>query len=139
MSAFVVKDRTINRVVTWLHQGRSNTIYYRKIKDALSLDLLARTHCERLAQAMFELNCRAIRERYDDSDRVEMIPTSFTPKYELATTMQAYKSLQCWRYQCPEGDVPETSVLCAIMAEILDCMAHDIIYSLPDYEKAAWD
>lgn len=139
MSAFLVKDRTINQVVTWLHQQRSDSIYQHKIEQAFGLNLLDRADCGRLAQAMFELNSKAVRQRYRDADQSEMIPASFTPKYELATAMQAYKSLRCWYYQCAEGDIRETSILYGIMGEILDCLAHEIICSMPAYEKATWD
>lgn len=139
MSAFVVKDRTINQVVTWLHQQGSDSIYHRKIKEAFGLDLLDQADCDRLAQSMFELNCRAVRERYGDADKAGMIPANFTPKWEPATAIQTYKSLQCWRYQCAEGDVSETSLLLTIMGEILNCMARDIICELPAYVEAAWD
>ena len=138
MSAFTVKDRTINQVVTWLHQQEPNGSYHRKFKEAFQLDLLDRADCDRLAQAMFELNCEAVSWRNDDY-KAERLPAKFALQHEPATAVAAYKSLRCWRYQCAEGDFHETSLLFTIMGEILDCIAHEIVCSLPDYEKAIWD
>jgi hypothetical protein len=138
MSAFVVEDRTINQVVTWLQQQRPDSAYHRKIKEAFSLDPLDHEDWDQVARAMFELSCRAVRQRYRDADEAGMIPESFTPKCEPATAIQAYKSLRCWLYQCAEGDVPEASILYSIMGEVADRMANDIACSLPDYEKASW-
>lgn len=139
MSAFVVGDKTINQVISWISDQPANSVYHRKVKEAFNLDPMRGVHCGQLAQEMLELNIRAVRQRYEDADQAQMIPDGGTWSYELTSSIQAYKSLRCFLYQCAEGDVPETSILYNILDELSDEMAHDIVCDLPEYEKAKWD
>jgi hypothetical protein len=138
MSAFVVEDKTINVVVSWMHEQRPETVYHRKIKEAFGLDLLSPDDYYTLSREMFKLNCTAVRQRYADNNPEEMIPDGFTPSYELAQPVQAYKSLRCWLYQCCEGETPEASILYNIMTELSNEMAGEIVTGSPQYEQAAW-
>lgn len=140
MSAFVVEDKTINRVVSFLHNQHHLSNYHLKIKESFGLDLLSEEDCEKLARSMFETNCRSVRARYADADEAEMIPREFVYSYELRTPpIQVYKSLRCWLYQCSEGDIPETSALYQGMRKLASLYAKEIVEASKDYEKADWD
>jgi hypothetical protein len=57
---------------------------------------------------------------------------------EAVSLMQVLKSLQCWLYQCNEGNVPATAVY-----GLFDTAGHlylmdTIITKLPEYEQAEW-
>jgi len=47
------------------------------------------------------------------------------------------KSLQCWKYQCSEGDIPETK-LYQFFEEVEHHLALKIVINLPEYDKATW-
>lgn len=52
---------------------------------------------------------------------------------------QSYKSLQCWLYQCCEGDIPEVSKLYKFFdTVVIRHMANSIITKTPAYEQAEW-
>ena len=116
MSAFVVEDQVINRVLAFLsqHNGRIPNL----LMQELGVNIHLAEETAKLGQSMIELNYSLRRE-----------PTNI---------IQAYKSLRCWLYQCAEGDVPETSLLYATMSRISDMLAHEIVQNLPQYDRAAW-
>jgi hypothetical protein len=46
--------------------------------------------------------------------------------------------MQCWLYQCNEGDVPEI-VLCGLFdTEVQLYLMTEIIDALPEYQNAFW-
>src|ERR1700694_2447680 len=112
MSAFMVEDQTINRVVTWLTREVQ--------RSRFTLDWLAREYDvdvsgdqwdEKLARAMFQLNCDGVHARYGEGEAEKFRPLNFTYKPEGDTFLvQVLKSLQCFLYQCSEGDVPHTKL-----------------------------
>ena len=139
MSAFMVEDQTINRVVTWLRREVGTNHY--------TLDQLARQYGvnltsdkwdEKLAKAMFQLNCDGVNARYGEGEAEKFRPLNFTYKPEGDTFLvQVLKSLQCWKYQCSEGDVPETK-LYQFFEEVEHHLALQIVIRSPEYDKAKW-
>ena len=139
MSAFMVEDKTINSIVTWL-TGEVATSH-------CTLDQLARTYDvdltsdkwdETLANAMFQLNCDGVNARYGEGEAEKFRPLNFTYRPEdCSSLVQVLKSLQCWNYQCSEGDVPETK-LYQFFEEVEHHLALKIVMNLPEYEKAKW-
>src|SRR6266571_1036277 len=122
MSAFMVEDTTINRVVTWLKREVSTSRF--------TLDMLA--------QEMFQLNCDGVNARYGNGEAEKFRPLNFTYRPEdCSSLVQVLKSLQCWNYQCSEGDVPETK-LYQFFEEVEHHVALQIVMGLPEYKKAKW-
>src|SRR5713101_47543 len=99
MSAFIVTDSIINKVVTWLHSEMVRDTYLSRIADDCGVPV----DSHQLAQAMKDLNYDGVNQRYDESNKSERI----TYQPVLSTLPAVYKALQCWLYQCSEGDVPE--------------------------------
>jgi len=140
MSAFIVEDTTINRVVTWLKRevenNRFNALNW--LAQEYDLDLTSDQWDEKLAQAMFQLNCDGVNARYGEGEAGKFRPLNFTYKPEGDTFLvQVLKSLQCWKYQCSEGDVPETK-LYQFFEEVEHHLALKIVMDLPEYDKATW-
>jgi hypothetical protein len=145
MSAFVVDDRTINRIVTWLElaaysKGNPHWHDAETIRKRLGYNLATPGEAERLANDMFTLNCQAVNQRYSDKPaRTDFHPRPFVYKATMPVrVIQALKHLSCWLYQCSEGDIPETE-----MFQAFDRIRYDVAYQLiarsEDYEKAQWD
>lgn len=150
MSAYVVEDKVINQVISWIVTPRrdGDPIFEIILKET-GHDLRTKNGRAALGKAMFELNCTAVEQRYGDKSASDFRPLNYryidqeslgggliimgTP----VTSVQAYKSLACWDYQCSEGDVPDTPLYKA-MARVACEMAHIIVRSLPAWEQAAW-
>ena len=139
MSAFMVEDETINRIVTWLRREVSTSHF--------AIDRLARKYGvylgssnwdEKLANAMFQLNCDGVNARYGEGEAEQFRPLNFRHKPEVYFSLvQVLKSLQCWMYQCCEGEVPQTK-LYQFFEEVENHLALKIVMDLPEYEKTKW-
>jgi hypothetical protein len=132
MSAYIVEDDTINKIVGYLETRMRNDdwicrpLFY-------TVNMREATGAKRLASLMFELNVRAVNDRYGDRGTV----TPFQYKRECTNDVKAYKALGCWLYQCTEGDVPDTKLFQA-MKKVHANLAHYIVSKLPEYERAKW-
>lgn len=137
MSAFVVEDKTINTVVSFLNSTTDpfsaypfKTLGY----DSRSIDDL-----ERLARDLYLMNCDAVDARYGKGKFT-------TSDAELAFTFSfvnnpnpvaVYKHAKCLRYQCSEGDVPERHLFKAL-EQFIETIATQIIEEIPGYKETAW-
>ncbi len=139
MSAFIVDDTTINRVMTWLKREVATSRFTLDwLAKEFDVDLTSDRWDEKLAQAMFQLNCDGVNARYGESEAEKFRPLNFTYKPEdYSSLVQVFKSLQCWNYQCSEGDVPETK-LYQFFEEVEHHLALKIVMNLAEYDKAKW-
>src|SRR6266496_4857378 len=139
MSAFMVEDTTINRVVTWLkREVRRSRFTLDRLAREYGVDLTSDGWDEKLAQAMFQLNCDGVNARYGEGEAEKFRPLNFTYRPEGDTfRVQVLKSLQCWMYQCNEGEVPQTK-LYQFFEEVENYLALKIVMSLPEWDKAKW-
>ncbi len=131
MSAFVVEDSTINKIVSYLYfnqAGDDPTLH--------SFPLFERKQQWKLAHKLFALNVRGVRAKHPDMDYggIRFRFAVCRPESKIKT----YKALQCSLYQACEGDVPD-SKLYIKMQMVYNSLAHSIIYDLPEYDKAAWE
>ncbi len=140
MSAYMVEDKTINRVVTWLkHQVGSSSFALSFLAREYDVDLTSDQWDETLAQVMFQMNCDGVNARYGEGEAERFRSLNFTYKPEdYHSLAQVLKSLQCWKYQCDEANVPETK-LYQFFEEAEHHLALQIVMGLPEYEKAAWE
>lgn len=139
MSAYIVEDKTINRIVAWLEFDEAGS--QRIAKHTLQqhgYDLSRTEEAERLANEMFQLNINAVEQRYGVGEAAEFRPLDFKYRSSLPQPiMHTLKALHCWSYQCSEGDVPDTP-LYQMFDEIEANMCRHIIGSLPEYNEAPW-
>src|SRR5438105_6840714 len=112
MSAFMVKDKTINRIVTWLKSEVSTSHYtLDQLARKYDIDFVSDTWDEKLANAMFQLNCDGVNARYGEGEAEKFRPLNFKYRPEVYHSLvQVLKSLQCWHYQCCEGKVSKTKL-----------------------------
>jgi hypothetical protein len=125
MSAFNVSRETINCVVSAFDQARRE--HWGRQQPAEDLDALG------LALAL--MNAEAVAQRYaEPAEQVE--PFRYCEvDYPLA---QRYKSVGCLRYQCSEGNVPE-SPLYGRLTELYDRLAHELAHTIAAVDAARWD
>ena len=136
MSSYVVEDATINRVVSFLQSLHEASMIRRELLGVANL--ITPEGEKELAVKMFALNWEAVLTRYPQSDPDHFRREDFRYSYELATEIQAYKSLTCWLYQCAEGNIPETNALYKAMDRVKDLLANELVTKTPEYEKAYW-
>lgn len=139
MSAFVVENTVISRVVTLIATARDLDDIRSMVLAETGLDLSTQEGRQELGEAMLRLNCQGVDARYGKGESQSFRDDlEYTFRLEQSTILQAYKSLQCWHYQCCEGDIPESSLLYATMGRVADMLAHEIVRHMPAYNKAAW-
>ena len=141
MSAYIVEDKTINRIVDWLWRdsvGSRKAATYALNGYDFDVDGTA----ERLANDMFNLNVAGVNARYGPGEAEKFRPLDFQFSTSIqwgdsaiANACRALKVLHCWQYQCSEGDVPETSLF-KMFEEIDLAISHWVIGTMPEYESA---
>jgi hypothetical protein len=142
MSAFIVADKTINNIVTWLDSALAEaygTITIRHKLLELGFDASVAGWAERLGYAMFQLNVIAVAARYGSGEAKKFRPLDY--RYRLTHSVplvQVLKSLQCWLYQCNEGDVPQTALYGLFDNDVQVYLMTEIIDALPEYQSAIW-
>lgn len=124
MSAFIVENQTINKVVSHLRYNRDD--YHRTLDTLREIghDIEADDFAENLGRAMAQLNDLAIAERYGASEVENMRGTPYAFRPENAYAIHVSKALQCWLYQA--------------MEEMDNTLCRNIVGNLPEYEAAAW-
>lgn len=141
MSAYMVDDITINSVVSHIYnviQGSTSLgwEYKRLLKD---YPLHSELGYVKLAEDMFKLNIAGVNARYGEGEAATFRPLDFNYRYVIPENdTQVLKSLQCWQYQCCEGDIPETSELYKTMEQIENTLAFHILEETPFYKAAKW-
>ena len=92
----------------------------------------------KLAGELYKMNADAVNQRYRTAD------FQVVPKIKSGSAFMLYdkpaavvKMLNCYLYQCTEGDVPDRPLYKAV-ENFRDSLCKDIVSRLPDYEDAAW-
>lgn len=139
MSAFIVEDQIINRVVDWLNHLQPTYQHNEYIMQQAGYDVRSPLHCKRLAEDMFTLNCESIEQRYGEGEAEKFRDLDFRHKPEYCLDIfQVLKSLQCFLYQCSEGSVPEQSKLYKALKDVEHNICYHLVSNMPQYEAAKW-
>ena len=136
--SYIVDDKTINKVVSYLYakaKGPDSTAY--PALDKMGYNLINPVDLKRLAHAMFNLNVDAIQARYGEADGEGFPLPSFTYVFTPATQIEVIKAVECWKYQCTEGELPSTFLYKA-MKQTLSLLCSDYIHQLDEYEATPW-
>lgn len=134
MSAFVVEQTTIHKILSWLRHEFRESSWLRQIAERYHIDVETTGWEQRIGQAMYDLNIDAVNQRYTEHNPREAFV--YVP-YPYTSRIAAWKALGCWLYQCSEGTVPQTK-LYHYFQEIEKETALSIVMNLPEYEQAQW-
>jgi hypothetical protein len=139
MPTYIVDDATINKIVSYLYAkaagGDTSIVSLGLVR--MGYDLSDLLYIERLADAMFNLNVAAIKERFGEAEGEGFPLPSFTYIFTPATQIEVIKALECWMYQCTERDIPGSELYKA-MAATYFLLCKDYIHQLEEYEAAPW-
>lgn len=136
MSAFIVEDSCINKIITFFNHNRDLCwVFHNRGYDPGQTEDL-----DRLASDLYLMNCDAVDQRYSKGTTAG--DTAAEPAFEFkfdhaADSVAIYKALSCLIYQCSEGNVPERP-LYGLLERMQRALAHKIISGLPGYNAAAW-
>lgn len=141
MSAFVCNDETIQGIVHTLSRYAWGNETNSDISKALipDYDLTSHKERERLLADLHGLNVSAVNYRYSHRN-IDAEPTSpqfavIEYKTKHLTPHELFKAIQCWLYQCMQGDFPEKPLFKAMQA-VLANLATFIIMRSQEYRNA---
>ena len=147
MSAYIVDNSTINRIVAGLIQAEQsswNSPYCKSYDCELAID---QNTAEQFAISLRAMNENAVSQLYT-MDALDELPgpqeSGKLAPFRYMTIIppspvQFVKSLDCFIYQCSEGDVPDTSPLYKALYAYRGTLCHHIVSSGDAYETANWD
>jgi hypothetical protein len=147
MSAYMVADKTINRVVYWLYFEVMKSQRLRdKLEKVSGIDTTSYAWAEDLGKAMFALNIAGVNSRYGDGEagKFRKLNYCYVPSHpttlhiDLGKKIQVLKSLQCWLYQCMEGEVVKQPLYQFFHDTVEPHLMSSIISDLPEYREAEW-
>ena len=139
MSAFLVADDTINRIVTWLSWEVTRSPRLRiSIEHTLGITTRGTSWYKELGQAMWQLNIDAVTDRYGEGEAATFRDHTYTYKPAHGSEIQVLKSMRCWLYQCREGEVVKQPLYRFFDEVVEPYLMTKIICALPEYEAAAW-
>lgn len=118
MSAFIVGNGTMNRVVNALDKDRN----------------LSCQELDELGRKLFEMNARAVDARYGRCS----VATDYRVRVRSYPKFELVKALDCLIYQCSEGDVPKEP-LYQDLVTVRNRMVREMVCADPAYEAAPWD
>ena len=122
MSAFMVSNKTLCAVTKGLMETG---------------DFKDKTH-KKLHRKLLEMNIASLQYRYPDSFKEMLHDGELDYIDEQFTDFEILKAMQCYRYQCSEGNIPKRKLYKQVSA-CIDLYQSNIINSLPEYDKVAWD
>jgi hypothetical protein len=137
MSSFVVSNETINTIASYIGSEVIRDSYIKRRFKELGFDI--REGWEKiLARKLLMLNKGAVFQRYGRLLEIEQLATNGF-EYISRNRFQILKSIQCFLYQCSEGNIPETSELYKLLRELEYKIMHEIIDDMKEYQDAKWD
>lgn len=111
MSAFIVSDKTLSRILTflgnWDFEGNSKLKkdFWALVKNAED-DETNEQILNSIGVILNNLNCTAVSQRYSE----EKCKSDYFYTPEKCDIKQAYMHLCCLTYQCCEGNTPNTKI-----------------------------
>ena len=141
MSAYVVENDTINKILRFLDfEGKSTIphclgqIMLRYVGLGDKSGNISREQLQALGEEMVALNVKAVDCRYNEDNP---IPAFVYNRGRIPRPVECLKALQCWHYQCCEEGADDDE-LYLLMETVKHALAVDIVVSLPEYEKLPW-
>lgn len=164
MSAFIVSDSVIDRIVTFVslasgsREGVSMHVSHAIQKHLCPtyIDLRDQATQDALGMAMHSLNVAAVNHRYahnpdaQGDKRAEWTHRDTLPardasgaqlkwyREQLTICACIAKDLRCFLYQCSEGEEFMESALFVALTEIFNAINQAVVEHLPTYDAAPW-
>jgi hypothetical protein len=149
MSAYVVNNKTIERILDFIRHDQSHGVgsVSRSPIARYSFtdwDLTSTEGLEILGRELLTMNRAAVMARYpnDDPDNlpgpIDPQPFNYSNGRITPSIFQAHKAIAHLRYQCSEGDIPDWPLF-KQLDDYGKSLAEFWMASQPEYEQAKWD
>lgn len=135
MSAFFVGNTQVSRLANFIYE--EGWKLDNKLVESLQI-VVGKEFPMRLARALYGMNVDALRQRYPEMWEEMVKPFEYLPSERYPDDFQAYKSMQCYEYQCFEGNVPKTKLF-IIMKQFGNALAHRLAMNIADAKGARWE
>jgi hypothetical protein len=134
MSSFLVSKETINNIVTGLTSKTWTDciMWDYPFKDVINED----EDFNKLGKELIKLNLLALGKRYGDELNEEEI-NNYEFNFKDSSKIQFIKNLQCFLYQCSEGDIINTKLF-KDLRKVEIALINDYINDLEEYKTAKW-
>ena len=145
MSSFIVENSSLTAIINFMefdHHPYSGDHAHALREIGYNLDTVdpRNKDPQRLGQAMADLNWAAVNVRYGDKGKAHFgnpVKYKHTTSGKTPSTIQAIKHLQCWLYQCGEGQIDEDPLYKA-MDKIVNRLLARVVSDMPEYNAAKW-
>ena len=147
MSAYIVENKTINRILAGLENDNRSGM-----RPALPAELMAArgNNASRaaLGQAIQDINIASVKARYPD-DKDSNLPGPCAPDgmTDLSYTYTAVppptdvamvKAIHCWIYQSCESEECRNNPIFQALEHYVHSLCYHIISQMPAYKEAPW-
>ena len=139
MSAFLVGDPTINHI--------ADMMVYGPVSQYIS-PILPHLEQKECANRLKILNLESLNQRYGDNwddvdaevsdERFDKYPIRIMNNTPAPSLIQSLKHVQCYLYQCNEGNVPDSS-LYKDVEKLQNGLIWEIISNMKEYNEATWE
>lgn len=145
MSAFIVNDKTINRILSFCFwtQDTFLKLDIQRILNKIGFSVRDEEEQQKLGEAIRELNFESIRQRYGDKSLKE--DKKYFKEYKFIDIplkeriiYQVYNHLRCLTYQLSEGNIPKTKLYKAL-EELENALAYSIANEKVEKLKCEWE
>jgi hypothetical protein len=150
MSAFMMSPESIAKITAYVHREIASSVcefdWIKTIREACrkydaknsKVVNIGTITAETLFRVLEFMNAESLSQRYDDNikDNVSAQIPAF-PFWGNLNKVEIFKLIQCYTYQCAEGNVPE-SPLYKAMETLENEVCYDIVKAMPEYDTAAW-
>ena len=133
MSSFFVGNKLISKLANTIK------VYYPQVLEDLNVK-----NSQELSRLLYNLNVEALRQRYDD-DYIDMIKDfeydegdgNFYFIKEDKELAQFFMNLECFLYQCREGNVPDKEEF-KVLERLSTDLAYEIAFKFSHEKGAKW-
>lgn len=155
MSAYVVKNEVINRILSGLNYsgyGCSYGLWHLDYDWLKALKGAQGTKADRelLGHELYAVNVASVQYRYQDSPPDDLpgsidLATGKSPApYEYKsipapTIYQLHKDLDCWIYQSCESEATRNDPVYQAITDFKNLIANRLVENLREYAQASWD
>ena len=146
MSAFIVSEKCMKNIIYnlfWNHKFKEHSNIF-KYNGYRIIDEHDHNNFHNLAKEFYSMNREAVKQRYNEKDDSDYIKIPDCDKIDWTgpgtklNKFQALKSMRCLKYQCSEGNIPDTN-LYKFLENLIHQWESYIIHEIPEYDKAEWD
>ena len=131
MSSYIVENKMIDRILTYLQDNEKELKYIPWLKQPLTTEALTG-----LGKDMMALNIKAFMNRYPDE---ENIINTYQQLYRQRENKYQYlQSLTCFLYQCNEGEIAQMDIY-KTFEKVRLHMMNKIIADIPEMKTTLWE